>query len=57
MCMCVRLSSCVYGCVSICTHVYVHEFAHNSYLTVIGVHEMHSLMHPNCCQITDIVGS
>ena len=25
---------------------------HNSYLTVIGVHEMHSRMHPNFCKIT-----
>ena len=25
---------------------------YNSYLTVIGVHEMHGQMHPNYCQIT-----
>ena len=25
---------------------------HNSYLTVIGMHEMHGGMHPNYCQIT-----
>ena len=24
---------------------------YNSYLTVIGVHEMHGRMHPNYCQI------
>ena len=29
-----------------CKHLY------NSYLTVIGVHEMHGRMHPNYCQIT-----
>ena len=28
-----------------------HKHAY-SYLTVIGVHEMHGLMHPNYCQIT-----
>ena len=28
------------------------QYAHNSYLTVIGVHEMHGRMHPNHCQIT-----
>ena len=27
-------------------------YTHNSYLTVIGVHEMHGRMHPNYCQIT-----
>ena len=26
--------------------------AYNSYLTVIGVHEMHGRMHPNYCQMT-----
>ena len=25
---------------------------HNSYLPVIGMHEMHGRMHPNYCQIT-----
>ena len=29
---------------------------YNSYLTVIGVHEMHDRMHPNYCQIM-FVGS
>ena len=29
---------------------WVHTY--NSYLTVIGVHEMHGQMHPNYCQIT-----
>ena len=34
-------------------YVYVH--AYNSYLPVIGVHEMHGPMHPNCWQITILV--
>ena len=28
------------------------DHLHNSYLPVIGVHEMHGRMHPNYCQIT-----
>ena len=31
-------------------HIHVH--VHNSYLTVIGVHEMHGQVHPNYCQTT-----
>ena len=27
-------------------------YIHNSYLLIIGVHEMHGLMHPNYWQIT-----
>ena len=27
-------------------------YIHNSYLTVIGVYEMHGRMHPNYCQIS-----
>ena len=34
------------GCVCECIRI------HNSYLTVIGMHEMHGRMHPNYCQIT-----
>ena len=32
--------------------VYCMSCAYNSYLTVIGVHEMHGRMHPNYYQIT-----
>ena len=36
------------------THAHTHMNAskHNSYLPVIGVHEMHGRMHPNYWQIT-----
>ena len=33
-------------------HVITVWWTHNSYLTVIGVHEMHGRIHPNYCQIT-----
>ena len=32
--------------------MYTHMYAHNSYLPVIGMHEMHGRMHPNYRQIT-----
>ena len=34
------------------TRAHNNNIIHNSYLTVIGVHEMHGRMHPNYCQIT-----
>ena len=34
------------------TNTHTHTYTHNSYLTVIGVHEMHGRMHPNYWQIT-----
>ena len=34
------------------THLFLHTHTHNSYLPVIGVHEMHGRMHPNYCQGT-----
>ena len=45
----------VYMCV--CAYMYMYMYVivnhvHSSYLTVIGVHEMHGRMHPNYCQIT-----
>ena len=35
----------------------VKSYNYNSYLTVIGVHELYGWMHPNYCQITIFVGS
>ena len=32
--------------------VHMHTNMYNSYLPVIGVHEVHGRMHPNYCQIT-----
>ena len=32
--------------------MYIHIHVYNSYLLVIGVHEMHGRMHPNYWQIT-----
>ena len=34
------------------THTHTHIHTYNSYLPVIGVHEMHGRMHPNYWQIT-----
>ena len=34
------------------THAHMNASTHNSYLPVIGVHEMHGRMHPNYWQIT-----
>ena len=34
------------------THSQSHTHTHNSYLPVIGVHEIHGRMHPNYWQIT-----
>ena len=45
----------------LCTHIHtltytcMYILTHGSYLTVIGVHEMHGRIYPNYCQIT--VGS
>ena len=44
-CTCIRLALTTTRCYHNC-------YTHNSYLTVIGVHEMHGRMHPNYCQIT-----
>ena len=54
VCTSTRTHSCT--CVDTCMHTIIHTctYAHNSYLTVVRVHEMHEhdLMHPNYCQIT-----
>ena len=34
------------------THTYTHT--HSSYMTLIGVHEMHGRMHSNSCHVTDL---
>ena len=42
----------LYMCTYAHAYMYVHPCIHNSYLLVIGVHEMHGRMHPNYWQIT-----
>ena len=38
-----------------CPTVIIKSVYHNSYLIVIGVHEMHGQMHPNYCQMTTLL--
>ena len=40
--------------INTCTHIqtHTHTHTHSSYLTVIGVHEMHGRVYPNYCHIT-----
>ena len=35
-----------------CTHAHTHTHTHSSYITLIGVHEMHGRMYPNLCHVT-----
>ena len=41
---------------SVCTHTIMHTqyhtHTHSSYMTSIGVHEMHGRVHPNKCHVT-----
>ena len=36
-------------------HACTHAHAHSSYMTWIGVHEMHGRLRPNSCHITDLL--
>ena len=38
---------------SVYTHTHTHT--HNSYMTFIGVHEMHGRVHSNLCHVTDLL--
>ena len=55
MCVCVCVFECVCLCLYVCVCVHVCMHTRSSYLTVIGVHEMHGQMHPNYCQITNLL--
>ena len=48
--MCIHTHT--YTCVCVCVCAYTKL---NSYLPVIGVHEMHGRMHPNYWQITSLL--
>ena len=49
MCMLAHVYICMCACVCL---VWGYTHTYNSYLPVIGVHEMRGRMHPNYCQIT-----
>ena len=54
-CLCNLLCVLIHACMRVCMRVCVCVHAYNSYLPVIGVHEMHEMhgrMHPNYWQIT-----
>ena len=47
---------CVCVCVCVCAHdcVYIY-YVHSSYMTLIGMHEMHGRVNPNQRHITDLL--
>ena len=45
-----HVCKCMHACMYVC--IYVCMYVCNSYLTVIGVHEVHGRMHRNNYQIT-----
>ena len=50
---CAKVSAYHHACNVHVTYTKFHiGYVHNSYLRVIGVHEMHGRMHPNYWQIT-----